>query len=244
MRRGSWLAAILCTALCRTPGTWETWERLRAISRGAPTRGTGPACVTVQAEAARLVVEHVRTGRFEDSRRRRTNLSGEGQRQVGLLAAGGLRQQAGRHGLQQPSLCFACSVARGSGCSMEGVSLRPGGAGPGSLRPGGGGGLLSAFAGGSRPKPSPGAKEEKGYDEVIKYDRDFLLAFKEVRAEAEEELTVLTPRRSVAPTCPPSWSPPAPTCCWAAATTSSCLRRSGASGGGRRRGGKGSARQL
>ena len=61
---------------------------------------------------------------------------------------------------------------------MEGVSLRPGGAG--SLRPGGGG-LLTSFASGSRPKPSVGAKE-KGYDEVIKYDRDFLMAFKEVRA--------------------------------------------------------------
>lgn len=47
------------------------------------------------------------------------------------------------------------------------------------MRPGGGG-LLTSFAGGSRPKPSLGTKE-KGYDEVIKYDRDFLLAFKEVR---------------------------------------------------------------
>lgn len=63
---------------------------------------------------------------------------------------------------------------------MEGVSLRPGGAG--SLRPGGGG-LLTSFASGSRPKPSVGAKE-KGYDEVIKYDRDYLMAFKEVRRPA------------------------------------------------------------
>jgi hypothetical protein len=64
---------------------------------------------------------------------------------------------------------------------MEAVSLRPGGAG-GSLRPGGGG-LLSSFASGSRPKQSASGagKEEKGYDEVIKYDRAFLLAFKEVR---------------------------------------------------------------
>jgi hypothetical protein len=62
------------------------------------------------------------------------------------------------------------------------VSLRPGGAGLGSLRPGGGG-LLSTFAAGSRPKHTASAsKEEKGYDEVIKYDRAFLLAFKEVRS--------------------------------------------------------------
>ena len=55
---------------------------------------------------------------------------------------------------------------------MEGVSLRPGGSG----------GLLSAFSLGSRPKVSAaGSKEEKGYDEVIKYDRAVLLAFKEVR---------------------------------------------------------------
>jgi hypothetical protein len=66
----------------------------------------------------------------------------------------------------------------GRALQMEGVSLRPGGAG--SLRPGGGG-LLTSFASGSRPKPSVGAKE-KGYDEVIKYDRDYLMAFKEVCA--------------------------------------------------------------
>ena len=66
---------------------------------------------------------------------------------------------------------------------MEGVSLRPGGAGPGALRPGGAAGsYFAAFASGSRTKQSAaGAKEEKGYDEVIKYERDFLLAFKEAR---------------------------------------------------------------
>ena len=59
---------------------------------------------------------------------------------------------------------------------MEGVSLRPGGSG----------GLLTAFALGSRPlkQSSAGSKEEKGYDEVIKYDRAVLLAFKEVRRPA------------------------------------------------------------
>ena len=235
MRRGSWLAAILRTAQCRTPSTWETWDTLRTISRRVVAHPpVQSACAwTLQAGgSARLVVEHVYTS--EQVYMKTTSTT----------AASSACSTRAAVGVQQPPLCFACSVARGSGCIMEGVSLRPGGAGPGSLRPGGGGGLLSAFAGGSRPKPSPGAKEEKGYDEVIKYDRDFLLAFKEVRAEAKVELTVLTPRRSVAPTCPPSWSPPAPTCCWAAATTSSCLRRSGASGGGRRRGGKGSARQL
>jgi hypothetical protein len=57
---------------------------------------------------------------------------------------------------------------------MEGVSLRPGGSG----------GLLSACSLGSRPKVSAaGSKEEKGYDEVIKYDRAVLLAFKEVRPD-------------------------------------------------------------
>ena len=57
---------------------------------------------------------------------------------------------------------------------MDGVSLRPGGAG------------LSAFALGSRPlkQSAAGSKEEKGYDEVIKYDRAVLLAFKEVRRPA------------------------------------------------------------
>jgi len=67
-------------------------------------------------------------------------------------------------------------------------SLRPG-AGPlgGSLRPGGGG-LLSSFAAGSRPKPSAGAKEEKGYEEVTKYDREFLLSFKERCTSVPPEL--------------------------------------------------------
>ena len=62
---------------------------------------------------------------------------------------------------------------------MEGVSLRPGGAG------------LSAFAFGSRPakQSSAGSKEEKGYDEVIKYDRAVLLAFKEVRVAARLRAT-------------------------------------------------------
>ena len=76
-------------------------------------------------------------------------------------------------------------VAAGqAAAAMEGVSLRPGGAGLG-LRPGGStGGLLSAFALGSRPKHSAGGaggKDEKAYDEVIKYNRDFLMAFKEGR---------------------------------------------------------------
>ena len=43
---------------------------------------------------------------------------------------------------------------------------------------------MSAFSLGSRPKVSAaGSKEEKGYDEVIKYDRAVLLAFKEVRPD-------------------------------------------------------------
>ena len=67
---------------------------------------------------------------------------------------------------------------------MEGVSLRPGG-----------GGLLTAFALGSRPlkQSAAGSKEEKGYDEVIKYDRAVLLAFKEVRLRRSSPgATVLT----------------------------------------------------
>ena len=63
------------------------------------------------------------------------------------------------------------------------VSLRPGGPiGSLGLRPGGGGSLLASFGAGSRPKPSAGAKEEKGYDEVTKYDREFLLSFREARS--------------------------------------------------------------
>jgi hypothetical protein len=52
-----------------------------------------------------------------------------------------------------------------------------------SLRPGGGANPFSAFALGSRPSKSgsSSAKEDKGYDEVVKYDRSFLLAFQEVR---------------------------------------------------------------
>ena len=102
--------------------------------------------------------------------------------------------------------------------AMEGVSLRPGGSG----------GLLSAFSLGSRPKMSAaGSKEEKGYDEVIKYDRAVLLAFKEVRHASRLLLTdrlLLTKIRlfcSAAPPCRPSWSTQAPSCSWAAATTSS-----------------------
>jgi len=68
---------------------------------------------------------------------------------------------------------------------MEGLSLRPGGAGGlMSFRPGGGGGasLLSAFAAGSRSTASTAVgKEEKSHDEVIKYDRNFLLSLKEAR---------------------------------------------------------------
>ena len=67
---------------------------------------------------------------------------------------------------------------------MEGMSFRPGGSS--------GGGLLTAFALGSRPlkQSAAGSKEEKGYDEVIKYDRAVLMAFKEVRVAA-----VAAPRR-------------------------------------------------
>ena len=45
---------------------------------------------------------------------------------------------------------------------------------------------MSAFSLGSRPKVSAaGSKEEKGYDEVIKYDRAVLMAFKEVRCQQQ-----------------------------------------------------------
>jgi hypothetical protein len=67
--------------------------------------------------------------------------------------------------------------------SADAVSLRPGGAGA-SFRPGGGVSLLSSFSGGSRPKPSAGAKEESSYGDFTKYDREFLLSFQEVRGGA------------------------------------------------------------
>mmetsp|Transcript_19450 Transcript_19450/g.48633 ORF Transcript_19450/g.48633 Transcript_19450/m.48633 type:complete len:229 (-) Transcript_19450:2146-2832(-) len=71
-----------------------------------------------------------------------------------------------------------------------GISLRPGGLGGGiSLRPGGVGGGLSSFAMGSRPQaPSAADTKRLSSEDVIKYSKDFMMAFQERYKDMPVEL--------------------------------------------------------